>query len=128
MVRDALEIIVGVINDDVFCPTVWLGFGGSPAEVLDDRSYSIAPFDACDGASYDWGAARRALFRRHSEGPCVQRAGRLNGLLKLLARISEIAMGIAREQLLESTFNPLLSAPRVKVCRRRDCAPRVMID
>ena len=73
MVSDALEIIVGVINDDVFGPTVLLGFGGTLAEVLHDRSYRIAPFDDATARSHDWGAARRRFVRRHPRACSARR-------------------------------------------------------
>ncbi len=44
-VENAVEMIAGVINDDVFGPTVLVGMGGTLAEVMHDVSYRVAPFD-----------------------------------------------------------------------------------
>jgi hypothetical protein len=102
MVSDALEIILGVINDDVFGPTVLLGFGGTLAEVLHDRSYRIAPFDDATARSMIGELRGAALF-----GAIRGRAARdVNALAETVARISEIAWEL-RDELLELDINPL---------------------
>jgi acyl-CoA synthetase (NDP forming) len=40
-----VEVLVGVVNDPAFGPTVALGLGGVLTEVLADITYRIAPFD-----------------------------------------------------------------------------------
>jgi len=102
MVRDALEIIVGVINDDVFGPTVLLGFGGTLAEVLRDRSYRVAPFDDATARSMIAELRGAALF-----SAIRGRAARdVNALAETVTRISEIAWEL-RGELLELDINPL---------------------
>ena len=68
-VGDAVEMILGTVRDEVFGPTVLLGFGGVFAEILSDTVLRLAPvspdeardmFAALKGASLLNGARGRA--------------------------------------------------------------------
>jgi succinyl-CoA synthetase beta subunit len=102
MVDDALEVIVGVINDSVFGPTVLLGCGGTLAEVLSDRSYRVAPFDeeTADAMIHELRGA--AMFSGVRGAP----ARDTPALATAISRVSHMAWAL-RDRLLELDINPL---------------------
>ena len=48
MVRDGLEVLVGVVDDATFGPLVGFGLGGTTAEVLNDVVFRITPLTDVD--------------------------------------------------------------------------------
>ncbi|MCC7483995.1 MAG: acetate--CoA ligase family protein [Burkholderiales bacterium] len=109
MVCDAMEAIVGVVNDTAFGPVVALGLGGVFAETLRDVTFRVAPFGV-DTAREMMGELRgRALL----EAPRGRPALDAEALAEALARISALAWALC-DRLAELDVNPLLVRPRGK--------------
>jgi acyl-CoA synthetase (NDP forming) len=102
MVDDALEVIVGVVNDAAFGPVVALGLGGTLAEVLHDVTYRVAPFDAATAQAMITDLRGRALF----DGVRGQAPRDTAALAQTVARVSVLAWEL-RSSLLELDINPL---------------------
>ena len=102
MIDDAMEVIVGVINDAVFGPVVALGLGGTLAEVINDRVYRVAPFDTVTAREMINSLHGHALFG----GVRGQSARDITALAETLASVSEMAWQL-RGSLFELDINPL---------------------
>ncbi len=102
MIVDAVELIVGTINDAVFGPTLLLGLGGTLAEVLRDRTYRVAPFDAATARAII-GELRGAAILSGVRGA---KPRDVEALAQTVSRISRMAWTL-RESLLELDINPL---------------------
>jgi len=102
MIRNALEVIVGVINDEVFGPVVALGLGGTLAEVMQDVVYRVAPFDLATAHRMIRGLRSHALLDGIRGGP----ARDIDALAAAVVRVSELAWQ-QRATLLELDINPL---------------------
>lgn len=107
MVYDALETIVGVVNDAVFGPVVVLGIGGIFAESMRDVTFRLAPFGT-ETASAMIGELRgRRLFDASRGKP----ARDVEALADVLVRVSVMAWTL-RERIAEVDINPLLVRER----------------
>ena len=102
MVRDAVEMIIGVVNDAAFGPTIMAGFGGLYTELLRDVAFRVAPFDENEARAMI-GELRGAPLLRAARG----RPDRdIDALAAAIARLSSYAWE-HREDLLELDVNPL---------------------
>jgi acetate---CoA ligase (ADP-forming) len=97
-----LEMLVGVINDPVFGPTVAVGMGGVLTEILADVSYRMAPFDIDTALEMiaDLRAAR--LFDGYRGARPASRAA----LAQILVDVSHMAMALG-SRLAEMDINPV---------------------
>jgi acetyltransferase len=107
MVEDALEVIVGVVNDAAFGPVVALGLGGVLAESLRDVTYRVAPF-GLDTARAMIGELRGA---RLFEGVRGKPARDVEALAQTLARVSALAW-VLRDRVAEIDLNPVMVRSR----------------
>jgi acyl-CoA synthetase (NDP forming) len=101
-----LEVLIGVINDESFGPTVALGLGGVLTEVLKDVTYRIAPFDL--DTARDMIAELRGA--RLLEGYRGKPAADKEALAKTLVAVSTMATAIA-PRLKELDINPMFVRP-----------------
>lgn len=103
MIYDALETIVGVVNDPVFGPVVVLGIGGIFAESMRDVSFRLAPFGV------ETAREMMAELRGHKlfEATRGKPARDTEALALALSRISAMAWSL-RERIAEVDVNPLL--------------------
>ncbi len=86
MVRDAVEILIGVTRDPQFGPVVALGFGGTAAEALHSVVLRVAPIDAQEARAMLAELRGRALL-----GAFRGRAPRdLEALATIAARASQL--------------------------------------
>ncbi len=102
-----LEVLIGVINDPAFGPTVALGLGGVLTEVLRDVTYRIAPFgleDARDMIAELKGARLFAGYRG-------QPAADTGALARMLVDVSAMAMAL-KDRLAEMDINPVFVGPK----------------
>jgi len=102
MIDDGLEVIIGVINDEVFGPVVALGLGGTLAEVINDVVYGVAPFDVTAAMAMISSLRGHALFN----GVRGQPARDVAALAQTIERVSALAWQL-RGSLLELDINPL---------------------
>ncbi|GAA4331183.1 acetate--CoA ligase family protein [Pigmentiphaga soli] len=106
MIRDGMETIVGVINDEVFGPVVAFGLGGIFAEVLKDLSYRVAPFGVDVARSMIAELRSAPMFA----GVRGQSPRDVDALAAALAAVSQGAWQM-RDRLQELDINPLLALP-----------------
>jgi len=102
MVSEALELILGVINDSVFGPVVMLGLGGTLTEVIGDAVYRVAP------CNVDTARAMIAELRgsRLFAGARGRPAADVDALAQLVSDVSRLAWE-RRDSLLELDINPV---------------------
>ena len=96
------ECLIGVVNDDVFGPTVAVGLGGVFAEVLRDVTYRVAPFDAKVAREMLEELRGRALFDGVRGGAPLD----VTALADVLAAVSRLAWD-GRDRIAELDINPL---------------------
>lgn len=107
MVVDAVEVIVGAINDPVFGPVVLLGMGGVLAEALHDVAYRIAPFGLAEAQAMIGELRTSCIFEgMRGKPPCDVAA-----LADALVKISQFAWD-CRDRISELDINPLMVRPR----------------
>jgi acyl-CoA synthetase (NDP forming) len=109
MISDALEVIVGVVNDRVFGPVVLLGMGGVLAEALRDVAYRVAPFDAAEAKRMVGELRAHRLFDTFRGKPPRD----VEALAEVLSRVSRLAWD-QRERIVELDINPLMVRPQGK--------------
>jgi acetate---CoA ligase (ADP-forming) len=107
MVEDALEVIVGVVNDAAFGPVVALGLGGVLAETVRDITFRVAPF-GLDTARRMIGELRAAAVFAEVRG---KPARDVEALAQALVRVSAMAW-VLRDRVAEIDLNPLLVRAR----------------
>ena len=97
-----LEVLVGVINDEAFGPTVALGLGGVLTEILGDIVYRIAPFeiDTANDMIAELKGAR--LFDGYRGTKPADR----QALAEMLVTVSQMAMTL-RGGIAEMDLNPV---------------------
>ncbi|MEV6103492.1 bifunctional GNAT family N-acetyltransferase/acetate--CoA ligase family protein [Streptomyces sp. NPDC051940] len=103
MARRGIELVAGVVQDDVFGPLVLFGLGGTSTELLADHAARLAPLT--DRDVHDLITTPRSaplLFGHRGAGPVD-----LEGLEHLLHRLSALACDLP--QLAEADLNPVLA-------------------
>jgi len=106
MIPEALEVIVGVVNDRVFGPVVTFGLGGILAETLRDTTSRVAPFGLATAQDMIRSLRGAALF----QGMRGAAPRDIDALARTLVTVSEIAW-LLRDRLVELDINPLLVRP-----------------
>lgn len=109
MVTDGVEMLLGVIDDPVFGPTVALGLGGVAAEALRDVTYRVAPFDEAEARAMIAelrGARLLGAFRNRPPAD-------VEALARAAAHVSQAAWS-QRGRLAELDINPLFVRPQGK--------------
>lgn len=103
MVSDAVETIIGVVNDPLFGPVVAFGLGGVLAETMHDLTYRIAPFDLATAREMVGELRASAIF----SGVRGQAPRDIEALARTLATVSECAW-LLRDRIVELDINPVL--------------------
>jgi hypothetical protein len=99
-------VLIGIINDESFGPTVALGLGGVLTEVLQDVSYRIAPFDLETAREMIAELRGAKLFDGYRGKPAADK----QGLAETLVAVSAMASALA-SRLKEADINPVLVGP-----------------
>jgi acyl-CoA synthetase (NDP forming) len=107
MVRDGVEVIVGVTRDPVFGPAIMFGLGGIFVEALRDVSFRIAPLTRADAEEMiDEIRGRRVLQGMRGKPPADR-----NALIDTLLRVSQLVTDHGA-QIDELDLNPLVVLPK----------------
>jgi acetyltransferase len=106
MIDDAIEVIVGVVNDSVFGPVVLLGIGGILAEAINDVTYRVAPFEHTEARSMIGDLRATRIF----DGLRGRAPSDVDALADVLVNVSRLAWQ-ERERLVELDINPLMVRP-----------------
>jgi acyl-CoA synthetase (NDP forming)/GNAT superfamily N-acetyltransferase len=102
MVVGGTEVIVGVVRDPQFGPLIMLGAGGVLVDLLDDRTFRLAPLSAVD-ADVMVGELRLArLLDGYRGAPAVSRPA----LCDVLVRVAALAADLP--EIAELDLNPLV--------------------
>ena len=99
----ALELLVGLVDDDAFGPVVMFGQGGTAVELLHDTSLELPPLNA---------ALARAQMARTRVWPLLQGyrnmpAADIDAIAEVLIRVAQMAAD--HPELRELDINPLLA-------------------
>lgn len=100
-----IELLAGVVQDDVFGPLVLFGAGGTATEVLADHAARLAPLTDHDVHDLITSPRCAPLLLGGEGRPPVD----LAALEQVLLRLSRMASDLP--QLAEADFNPLLATP-----------------
>ena len=107
MITDAVEAIVGVVNDEVFGPVVMLGMGGVLAEAVRDVAYRVAPIDLSEARMMIGELRSSSVFAGwRGRPPCDVEA-----LAASLVAVSRLAWD-GRERIAGLDINPMMVRPR----------------
>jgi acyl-CoA synthetase (NDP forming)/GNAT superfamily N-acetyltransferase len=124
MAAPGLELLAGVVQDEVFGPLVVLGLGGTAADVLDDRSARLAPLTEHDLTTMVTELRSAPLLTGAAGEPPLDVAA----VRRTLAGLSRMATDLP--QLAEADLNPLIARPDglVGVDARIRLEPRHAVD
>ncbi|MFJ2785148.1 MULTISPECIES: acetate--CoA ligase family protein [unclassified Streptomyces] len=126
MVGRGVEMVVGVTRDDLFGPTVTVGFGGVLVEVLDDAAVRVPPFGEREARSMLGELRGRALLDGVRGAPPTD----VDALVEVVLRVQRMALELDGD-LAELDINPLMVLPRgqgavaldaLAVCRQEPLA------
>ena len=106
MLKDGVEVIVGVVQDPVFGPCVMFGLGGVFVEALQDVSFRVAPLTAGDAEEM----VQEIKAFRVLQGVRGKSASDVKALIDIILKVSQLAVGLA-DEIAELDINPLILFP-----------------
>lgn len=106
MVEDAVEVILGIVNDPQFGPTIMFGLGGIFTEVLNDVSFRLAPISHAVALEM----IREIKGYRILEGARGKVRGDVEALAATITKLSSIAIDL-KDEISELDINPLFVFP-----------------
>jgi acetate---CoA ligase (ADP-forming) len=105
LVRGGVEIMAGVVQDDVFGPVVAFGMGGTLAELLGEVRFAPAPLTDVDADELvAAGTAGRLLAGIRGAAPADTAA-----LAEMVRRLAQLATDF--HQIAELDLNPVVASP-----------------
>jgi acyl-CoA synthetase (NDP forming) len=104
--REGVEMILGISHDAQFGPMVVMGFGGVHAELLEDVTVLLPPFDEAGARRALDKLRMRALLDGLRGAPAVD----VGAYCRAASRLSVVA-DACREHIAEIDINPLLVMP-----------------
>ncbi len=105
MVARGVELVAGVVQDEVFGPLVLFGLGGTATDVLADHAARLAPLTDTDVDDLLDAPRCAALLSGEVEGGPVDRGA----LEQVVLRLSQLADEVP--ELAEAELNPLVARP-----------------
>jgi acyl-CoA synthetase (NDP forming)/GNAT superfamily N-acetyltransferase len=105
MITDGTEVIIGVVQEQVFGPLVVFGLGGVATDVLGDRSARLTPLTDTDAAALVRSVRAAPLLLGHRGTPAAD----LAALQDILMRVSRLADDLP--QIAELDLNPVIARP-----------------
>jgi len=112
LVRDGVEMVLGVAQDPLFGPVVMCGLGGVFVEVLGDVSFRVPPFSRDEAARMVGELRGRALL----DGVRGAKPADVDALLEAIMNLQRLAMDLAGpnqpDGIAEVDINPLVVRPR----------------
>ncbi|MBC8314981.1 MAG: acetate--CoA ligase family protein [Bacteroidales bacterium] len=112
MVRDGIEVIIGVNNNPQFGPTVMFGLGGIFVEILKDVSMRVAPLSFEDAMEM----IKEIKGFKVLTGARGRSKADIHAIAGVLVKVSRMALDL-EDQIAELDINPLLVMPEGKgVC------------
>jgi acetyltransferase len=110
-----LEVLIGVVNDENFGPTVVAGLGGIFTEVLKDVSFRIAPFDLETAKDMIAELRGARLFDGYRGKPAADK----EALAAMLVEVSKMAFALG-PRMKEMDINPVFVGPKGEGARAAD--------
>lgn len=95
------EVIIGIVVDDIFGPTIMFGLGGIFVEVLKDVTFRVCPIDKSEALEM----MKEIKGYKILQGTRGQAALDIDSLAELLSNISRLA--VERKDISEIDFNPV---------------------
>ena len=105
MGEPGLELLAGMVEDDVFGPLVVFGLGGVATEVLADRGARLTPLTDLDAAELVRSLRTAPLLMGYRGKPAVDVAA-VEGVLLRLSQLADDLPDVA-----ELDLNPLIARP-----------------
>ncbi len=107
MVRQGVEVILGLLRDPEFGPVVVFGSGGVLVELLQDSAVGLAPLSAADALAM----VRQTRGARLLEGFRGRPPSDVEALVDSLVRLSQLGADLG-DRLAALEVNPLIVLPR----------------
>ena len=112
LVRDGVEMVLGVAQDPLFGPVVMCGLGGVFVEVLGDVSFRVPPFSRDEAARM----VRELHGARVLDGVRGAKPADVDALLDAIMNVQRLALDLAGpnrpDGIAELDINPLMVRPR----------------
>jgi acetyl coenzyme A synthetase (ADP forming)-like protein len=105
MVEDGVEMLLGVVGDEIFGPVIACGAGGVQAELIKDVAVRVCPIGHDDAADMIRSLATYPLLTGYRGSPTTD----LASLEELLLRLSAMVEG--HHELAELDLNPVIVGP-----------------
>jgi acetate---CoA ligase (ADP-forming) len=105
MVRDGLEVILGMHRDERFGPLMMFGMGGIMVEVMKDVSFYLAPITADEARDMLAGTRTYQILRGQGEEEAIDIDAVAEGLQRLSQLVTEFP------QIQEMDINPYVVGP-----------------
>ncbi|KXA90236.1 hypothetical protein AKJ39_00170 [candidate division MSBL1 archaeon SCGC-AAA259J03] len=107
-VPEAKEVVIGIIQDPSFGPTVTFGLGGVWIEVLEDMSYRLAPVSEKDAEEMIKEISGYPILSGVRGEPSVD----MEGIVNIIKKISELPVEF--REISEINLNPVFAFERGK--------------
>jgi acyl-CoA synthetase (NDP forming) len=103
MLTGGVEVLIGVVQEEVFGPLVVFGLGGVATEVLGDHTAKLTPLTDVDADELIRGVHAAPLLFGHRGSPPVD----LSALRDMLLRVSRLADDL--HEVSELDLNPVIA-------------------